>query len=411
MKKFLITLSALLCLSATSALAATTAEFTIDSPTMSVQTDSIVANTLDAAPYIKNDRTMIPVYALGTAFGADVQWDGNTRTVDIKANGKNVKLTIDSDVITVDGSEVKIDCPAEITSDRTFLPLRAVSENLGYYVYYVHATRQIIVDDTKPVMTINGTAIPYCLFKNLYLENTVDGDAEYNAQLIPQLYDYYGEIYSLFENASSQNLTPEENIAVSNEIALMDSSLLLSAPNAKFLQDYCLVLKYLDSEALNISISDEEASSYYNDNYVCAKHVLVSIDENRKETEALKIANKVYNSAKAKVDFDKLIEEYGEDPGMAQNPDGYIFTHGEMVSEFEEAAFTLKAGEISKPVKTVYGYHVIKKLELPQDETVLTEIKTGIQSEKLSAMVTETVSNAKTEIHITPEELTKLLVK
>ena len=222
MKKFLITLSALLCLSATSALAATTAEFTIDSPTMSVQTDSIVANTLDAAPYIKNDRTMIPVYALGTAFGADVQWDGNTRTVDIKANGKNVKLTIDSDVITVDGSEVKIDCPAEITSDRTFLPLRAVSENLGYYVYYVHATRQIIVDDTKPVMTINGTAIPYCLFKNLYLENTVDGDAKYNAQLIPQLYDYYGEIYSLFENASSQNLTPEENIAVSNEIALMD---------------------------------------------------------------------------------------------------------------------------------------------------------------------------------------------
>ena len=52
---------------------------------------------------------------------------------------------------------------------------------------------------------------------------------------------------------------------------------------------------------------------------------------------------------------------------METNPNGYVFTYGEMVEEFEEAAFALEVGEISEPVKTSHGYHIIKKLPLDEE--------------------------------------------
>ena len=64
-------------------------------------------------------------------------------------------------------------------------------------------------------------------------------------------------------------------------------------------------------------------------------------------------------------DFEKLIEEYGEDPGMENNSVGYIVRRdGDFVTEFEEAVINLKEeGEISGLVATDFGYHIIKFYE------------------------------------------------
>jgi len=51
---------------------------------------------------------------------------------------------------------------------------------------------------------------------------------------------------------------------------------------------------------------------------------------------------------------------------MLQNPDGYVFTKGEMVEAFESESFNLKEGAISKPVKSEFGYHIILRLPLPE---------------------------------------------
>ena len=64
--------------------------------------------------------------------------------------------------------------------------------------------------------------------------------------------------------------------------------------------------------------------------------------------------------AKAGEDFAKLIEEYNEDPGATAA--GYTFGPGEMVKEFEEAAFALDCDELSEVVQTEHGYHVIHRI-------------------------------------------------
>lgn len=61
-------------------------------------------------------------------------------------------------------------------------------------------------------------------------------------------------------------------------------------------------------------------------------------------------------------DFDKLVEQYGWDPGMEESPDGYFITENtSFVEEFIDAAFKLKPGETSAVVESDYGYHILKR--------------------------------------------------
>lgn len=109
-------------------------------------------------------------------------------------------------------------------------------------------------------------------------------------------------------------------------------------------------------------------------NFVRAKHILVMFsktadDEEEDRAEKKALAQQLCDRARAGEDFDALIEEYGEDPGMKSYPEGYYFSTGEMVESFEKAAFALGENEISDPVESSRGYHVI--LRLPMEESYL----------------------------------------
>jgi len=79
----------------------------------------------------------------------------------------------------------------------------------------------------------------------------------------------------------------------------------------------------------------------------------------QKQSEALAVLERIKNGEK----FGKLAKELSIDSGSAKR-DGNLgyFGRGKMVKEFENAAFNLQAGQISEPVKTQYGYHIIKRL-------------------------------------------------
>lgn len=127
-----------------------------------------------------------------------------------------------------------------------------------------------------------------------------------------------------------------------------------------------------------VEVSDEEIEQYFDrQKYsIEAQHVLVS-DK--------KLADKVYKEAQDEKDFSKLAEKYSTDEQSAMEG-GELppFSAGEMVSEFEDAVFSMKEGEISKPVESEHGFHVIKlikKTEKDEDFGKLEDSKEEIRRE------------------------------
>lgn len=102
----------------------------------------------DAAPFIENDRTLVPMRAIFEALGADVMWDGNTKSIISydPASDISVTMQIDSDTMFVGETAVTLDVPAKIVNDRTVVPLRAVSEGMKAAVNWDGATRTITVE-------------------------------------------------------------------------------------------------------------------------------------------------------------------------------------------------------------------------------------------------------------------------
>ncbi len=89
-------------------------------------------------------------------------------------------------------------------------------------------------------------------------------------------------------------------------------------------------------------------------NKIKCSHILVE-----KYSEAISLLERIQKGEK----FGKLAKEFSLDSGSAKR-DGNLgyFGRGKMVKEFEKSAFNLQTGQISEPVKTQYGYHIIKRL-------------------------------------------------
>lgn len=90
--------------------------------------------TMDVAPIIRNDRTMLPVRFLANTFGIEndgIAWDAATRTATLTGKDVKIVITIDASTMTVNGESVALDSPAIIENDRTYLPVRAIANALG----------------------------------------------------------------------------------------------------------------------------------------------------------------------------------------------------------------------------------------------------------------------------------------
>ncbi len=96
--------------------------------------------TMDVAPIIRNDRTMLPVRYVGEALGAEIVWDGATSTATLKTADTEIKITVGASEAVVNGKAVTLDSPAFIEQSRTYMPVRFVAETLGATVAWDGAT-------------------------------------------------------------------------------------------------------------------------------------------------------------------------------------------------------------------------------------------------------------------------------
>lgn len=102
----------------------------------------------DAAPYIKDNRTYLPLRYVAYACGIgdnSITWDNESRTAYLAKSGEIMSVKVGEKTILVGGRKVTTDAPAELLQDRVMLPLRAVAEALDCQVKWDEATQRVFV--------------------------------------------------------------------------------------------------------------------------------------------------------------------------------------------------------------------------------------------------------------------------
>jgi peptidyl-prolyl cis-trans isomerase C len=181
-----------------------------------------------------------------------------------------------------------------------------------------------------------------------------------------------------------------------------------------------LAIQRLINQKFKPTVTDIEIRKYYDDNpdqfkqksQVRASHILISVDSSatkaqkdaaRKEIEALLVR------VKGGEDFAAVAKEKSQCPSSANGGDLGFFSRGETVKPFEDAAFSMKPGEISNIVETQFGYHIIKLTD-KKDERIIgfeeakEEISKTLKKEKIAdsynGFYTDLRNNAKVDIFL-----------
>jgi parvulin-like peptidyl-prolyl isomerase len=179
---------------------------------------------------------------------------------------------------------------------------------------------------------------------------------------------------------------------------------------------------------LKVNITDADAQKYYDENparfeqpeMVRASHILLMTTDpktNAELTDSQKAAKRkelegILKRARAGEDFAALAKEYSEDPGSKDKGGEYKFPKGQMMPEFEAAAFSLNTNQISDIVTTKYGYHIIKLSEkIPAQKVAfakaLSDIKDGLTQQALQKQFPDYLQKLKKEagVEILDEKL------
>lgn len=183
--------------------------------------------------------------------------------------------------------------------------------------------------------------------------------------------------------------------------------------------------KWIEAQiAGKTEVTAADAEKFYKENIkefeqpdqVRASHILFMVPQGAPEDEAKKkadAAEKAYERAKKGEDFAKLAEELTEEPnGKERKGDLDFFSKEQMVPEFANAAFDMKVGDVSKPVKTQFGYHVIKVTDkkpagtVPFDQ-VKPQLTSYLENQKKQAAVQDVITKLRGDAKIVnnlPEE-------
>lgn len=180
--------------------------------------------------------------------------------------------------------------------------------------------------------------------------------------------------------------------------------------------------------------AEDKISEEIENSYARVKHILIQnqpTEQNEDGTapdaegyaeEAKKKAEEVLAKAVAGEDFDALIKEYGEDPGMESTPDGYVIDKSgylldgssAMVPEFTKGTFAVKSNEVNPElVESSYGWHIIKRCDLTPTHADYATIEENAKSIIMYDMYEAYLDEAKAalEINIKENVISKIKVK
>ena len=251
------------------------------------------------------------------------------------------------------------------------------------YLLRMGATKEQALDEIQTIKTFLEKAKEY----NIEL---TEEDLQTLDQQWEEICNQFGSEEEFIKELSNYNVTAEQYKEITKMLALCEKF------NAEF-ENLDLIEK----------TDDETALAFYNNNFLRAKHILITtVDESgnnlsEEETAAKKAkAEDILAKIKAGAAFEDFLSE-SEDPGAEMSPDGYTFVNSQsdslkdnqlllsalqgagvsiMVTEFEQGAAALEVDAVSELIKTNYGYHIIKKLDLHGEGNEFEQIRPMLAS-------------------------------
>jgi foldase protein PrsA len=197
---------------------------------------------------------------------------------------------------------------------------------------------------------------------------------------------------------------------------------LTAADYRPILERQALTAKLFDAVTKDVTVSDKDVLDYYTQNQAQypasrdVRHILLAVtnpagctpgqdakckvDFAKSKAEA----DKIYAQLEGGANFAALAKQYSQDPGTKNSGGKLTIRRGQTVPEFEKTAFALKVGQISKPVKTLYGYHVIEALSPVKGnfdgykETVRQTVLQQRRNDAMSAWVEKLTNDYKSKV-------------
>ena len=270
--------------------------------------------------------------------------------------GGDDKNVPDGAVAVVDGEEIS-------KSEFDALMTRAKTS-------YTQNKRDFPKVGTQEYKTLQDQAVAYLVQQEKYRQKADDldidvSDKEIDERLKQVKQQYFGGNDAQFQkNLKQQGLTLEQ---VRNEI-----------------ENQLISEKIYEKVTEGVKVTDAEISDYY------AKHkkdykVAASRDVRHILVAKKGLADDLHAQLEGGASFATLAKKHSTDPGSKQNGGKLTVRKGETVPQFDKVAFSLKKGELSSPVKTQYGWHIIEALSdiKPPKQTPLKDVKEQIRQQLL----------------------------
>ncbi|MGL5749971.1 MAG: peptidylprolyl isomerase [Paraclostridium sp.] len=287
--------------------------------------------------------------------------------------------------------------------------------------------KEITVDYFEKILKVQKTAVEGMYGPEIWsqeLEEGVTFEDGFKEQVLDQIID----IQAIYDEAEKEDLLPTED-EINESFEQFKETIDSNEEYKKDLEEIGVddefiknqqkqdlaIANYKENFEENAEVSDEEAKKYYDENKqefhvdsVRASHILIpTTDDSNKplseegKAKAKKKAEDILKRVKSGEDFATLARENSSCPSKDQGGDLGFFGKGEMVPEFEEAAYDLETGEISELVETSFGYHIIKttdkKDEYSPFDQVRDYVKMKLRKDKFSEKVEQINEDAKIE--------------
>lgn len=206
----------------------------------------------------------------------------------------------------------------------------------------------VAAQDDPVIMTVNGLPVPRSEFEYSFNKNNSEGviDKKSVEEYVDLFINYKLKVFAALDARYDTLSSYQQEFAQYRDQQVMP-----------------MLVTDEDMEAEAHKIYDQTVEHIGPDGLIKTAHILIKAGQQAPQTEwdAAKVrADSVYAALKAGADFAELAKSVSQDPGSARQGGELPFIqHGQLVKEYEDAAFALQPGELSPVVKSSFGYHVI----------------------------------------------------